>query len=98
MFCVLCSLAPILSKPGCKDAAAKTVSVVRAGPTPHEVSIKQPDGPVLEAHAAISQTARIEIAALITPKLHADVGGLDHGDRRHSGLQAELVDSLTGEK
>src|SRR6266849_7989280 len=85
MFWVLRSLAPILSNAGCSEAAAKTVSVVRAG-SPAAV-----DG---WPHAARSTSAARATRRLFTGQLHSDVGRFDHCDRRHSGLEVELVHRL----
>src|SRR5712692_771832 len=85
MFWVLRSLAPILSNAGCSEAAAKTVSVVRAG-SPAAV-----DG---WPHAARSTSAARATRRLFTGQLHADVGGLDDRDRRYTGLEVELFHCL----
>src|SRR6266568_3537887 len=85
MFCALRSLAPILSNAGWSEAAAKTVSVVPAGP------LEGVDG---WPHAATSASAATAKRTLFTGQLHADIGGLDHRDRRHSRLEVELVNSL----
>src|SRR6266852_4376075 len=89
MLLVPCSLWPMLSKAGCREAAANTVRVVRAGPV--EVVAVGPQ-------AATRIIAPRVAAVLITPELHADVGGLDDGHSRHSRLQAELVYCLAGEQ
>src|SRR5260370_6075547 len=81
-----CSFWPILSKAGCREAAANTVRVVRAGPV--EVAAVGPQ-------AATTIIAPRGTAVLITPELHADVGGLDDGHSRHSRPQAELVHRLS---
>src|SRR5712692_5749940 len=85
MFWVLRSLPPILSNAGWSEAAAKTVSVVRAGP------LEGVDG---WPHAARSASAATAKRTLFTRQLHADIGRLDHRDRRHSRLEVELVNSL----
>src|SRR6266852_61229 len=85
MFWVLRSLAPMLSNAGWSEAAAKTVSVVRAGP------LEGVDG---WPHAATSTSAATARRTLFTRQLHADVGGLDDCDRRHSGLEVELFHCL----
>src|SRR5713101_157502 len=85
MFWVLRSLAPILSNAGWSEAAAKTVSVVRAGPL---------DGVDGWPHAARSASSATAKRTLFTGQLHADIGRLDHRDRRHSRLEIELVNSL----
>src|SRR5260370_40364994 len=84
-----CSFWPILSKAGCREAAANTVRVVRAGPV--EVAAVGPQ-------AATTIIAPRGTAVLITPELHADVGGLDDGHSWHSRLQAEPVHRLAGEQ
>src|SRR6266851_3721723 len=89
MLWVPCSFWPILSKAGCREAAANTVRVVRAGPA--EVA-------VVGSQAATRIIAPRAAAVLITPELHADVGGLDDRHCRHSSLQAELVHRLAGEQ
>src|SRR5260370_40082839 len=85
MFWVRRSLAPILSNAGWSEAAAKTVSAVRAGPA---------DGVDGWPHAARSASAATAKRTLFTGQLDSDIGRLDHRDRRHSRLEVELVNSL----
>src|SRR5260370_6141204 len=89
MLGVLRSLARILSNAGCSEAAAKTVSVVRAGP------LEGVDG---WPHAARSASAATAKRTLFTRQLNADIGRLDHRDRRHSRLEVELVHSLCSQQ
>src|SRR5260370_27977341 len=89
MFLVPCSVWQILSKAGCRGAAANAVSVVRAGPV--EVVVVGPKG-------ATRIIAPRVTTVLITPELHADVGGFDHRHRRHSRLEPELVHGLAREQ
>src|SRR5258706_13100101 len=85
MFWVLRSFAPILSNASWSEAAAKTVSAVRAGP------LEGVDG---WPHAARSASATTANRTLFTRQLHADIARLDHLDRRHSRLEVELVNTL----
>src|SRR6266851_2134990 len=89
MFWVRKSLAPILSNAGWSEAAAKTVT---GKATPHDVSMAHVVVP--EPQTVMIPAARIATMVLVTGQLHADVGRLDHRDRRHSGLEVEVVDSL----
>src|SRR5258708_18592769 len=89
MWVVPCRFWPTLWRAGWREAAANTVRVVRAGPV---------GAGVVGPQAATRIIAASVAAVLITPELHADVGGLDDGHGRHSWLQAELVHRLTGEQ
>src|SRR5215472_4934319 len=89
MFCFVFSWPAILSNAGCSDAAANTV-----------MELAGVELPALEVppQAATSRNAVAASAGLITGQLHADVGRLDGGYRRHAGLEVEVVDRLTSEE
>src|SRR5712692_8266330 len=88
MFCFAFSCAPILSKAGCSEAAANTVTEVAAG---RPVLVGVP-------HAAISKSATVPTVRLITRQLHPDVGRLDDSDRRHAWLEVKLINRLPGQQ
>src|SRR5665213_359877 len=79
------SCTAILSKAGFSDEAANTVTV----------ACGTPPLPLQAAMRAMAKRARTRLA---TRQLHADVGRLDDGDRRNSRFEAELVNSLAGQK
>src|ERR1700737_4647 len=88
MLIVVLSRAPILSKAGWRDAAAKTVTTppfacVSPGWTPQLASAKKAD-----------TTASL----LITRELDSDVGCLDHSDRGHARFEIQLIDRFAREK
>src|SRR2546430_3689747 len=84
-----------MSKAGWRDAAAKTVTVVGLA-TPQLINAHPPEVVPPNPHDVSAKTPRIR--ALITRELHADVGGLDDRDRRHPGLEVQLIDRLAREK
>src|SRR5712692_10799300 len=78
--------AAIVSNGGCNDAAANTVMLnCWWQPSPHGLPLPQ---------ASNASDPEIATMPLITRQLNADVGGLDHRDGRHPGLQVELVHGL----
>src|SRR5438132_6576480 len=96
MLLVVRSRAPILSNAGCSDAAAKTVSIVRDGPTPHDIwTAHTPEVPMQEASTgnAVSATSHLR-----TRQLDPDIRCLDHRHGWHPGLEVELVDGFAREQ
>src|SRR5216684_8967354 len=96
MLLVVRSRAPILSNAGCSDAAAKTVSIVRDSPTPHDIwTAHTPEVPMQEANMgnAVRATSHLR-----TRQLDPDVRGLDHRHGWHPGFEVELVDGFAREQ
>src|SRR6266849_6930825 len=88
--------AAILSKGGCSDAAANTVSEVGEMPAPQLIRAQPPE--VVPPHGPKGKSAIRTASRLITGQLYMHVGCFHDSDRRHSRLEVELVDRLPGEK
>jgi hypothetical protein len=54
--------------------------------------------PLSEGVHAANGTASSISSALITRQLHANIRCLDHSDRRHPGLEVQLVDCFASEQ